>query len=44
MDSLGLAPDLHRELWVYLERAAHFMVNTADETVSPLPGLPLGPH
>jgi hemoglobin len=32
VDSLELAPDLHAELWTYLERAAHFMVNTLDES------------
>jgi hemoglobin len=31
VDSLGLAPLLHAELWDYLERAAHSMVNTSDD-------------
>ncbi len=39
VDSLGLADDLERELWTYLERAAHFMVNTADDATGPKPGL-----
>jgi hemoglobin len=30
VDSLELAPDLRDPLWEYLERAAMFMVNTAD--------------
>ncbi len=41
----GLPSDLEQELWTYLERAAHFMVNTLPDQpstqVSPLPGLPL---
>jgi hemoglobin len=35
VDSLDLAPDLAAELWTYLERAAHFMVNTFDESAAP---------
>lgn len=31
IDELGLAPELHRVLWDYLERAAQFMVNAVDE-------------
>ncbi|MCV2396214.1 globin [Actinotalea sp. M2MS4P-6] len=31
VDSLGLAPLHQAELWDYLERAAHSMVNTFDE-------------
>lgn len=31
LDSLGLAPEHEATLWEYLERAAHFMVNTFDE-------------
>jgi hemoglobin len=31
VDTLGLPPDQDRTLWDYLERAAYFMVNTADE-------------
>jgi hemoglobin len=30
VDSLGLPADLHATLWNYLERAAFFMVNSAD--------------
>ena len=42
VDSLDLPPDQHRELWAYLERAAHFMVNTFDELHRP--GAALGSH
>jgi hemoglobin len=28
IDTLGLAPELDQMLWDYMERAAHFMVNT----------------
>ena len=31
VDSLNLPPDQDATLWDYLERAAHFMVNTFDE-------------
>ena len=31
IDSLGLAPAHHTQLWEYLERAAHSMLNTFDE-------------
>jgi hemoglobin len=31
VDSLGLAPLHHAELWDYLERAAHSMLNTFDD-------------
>jgi len=31
VDSLGLAPLHHAELWDYLERAAHSMINTFDD-------------
>ena len=31
VDSLALPPLLHAELWDYLERAAHSMVNTFEE-------------
>ena len=34
VDSLDLAPTLRAELWTYLERAAHFMVNTFDESTA----------
>jgi hemoglobin len=34
VDSLDLAPALHTELWTYLERAAHFMVNTFDDSTA----------
>jgi hemoglobin len=30
VDGLGLAPEHESELWTYLERAAHFMVNSPD--------------
>ena len=42
VDSLDLTPDLRTELWTYLERAAHFMVNTFDES-SPRSATPTGP-
>jgi hemoglobin len=32
VDSIDLAPTQRDELWTYLERAAHFMVNTFDES------------
>jgi hemoglobin len=35
VDSLNLTPDLRAELWTYLERAAHSMVNTFDESTAP---------
>jgi hemoglobin len=31
VDSLGLSPEHHQQLWDYLERAAQFMVNTFEE-------------
>jgi hemoglobin len=31
VDSLHLAPELHAELWDYLEHAAQFMVNTFED-------------
>lgn len=31
VDSLGLAPLHHAQLWDYLERAAHSMINTFDD-------------
>ena len=34
VDSLDLTPTQRTELWTYLERAAHFMVNTFDESPS----------
>jgi hemoglobin len=42
VDSLGLASNLREELWTYLERAAHFMVNTVDES-SQVSATPTGP-
>jgi hemoglobin len=42
VDSLDLTPDLRNELWTYLERAAHFMVNTFDESTAPSV-VPTGP-
>ena len=47
VDSLDLAPTLRTELWTYLERAAHFMVNTFEEAPAPSPaptGSPLLPR
>jgi hemoglobin len=41
VDSLALDPALEHELWTYLERAAHFMVNTFDEHPGTVPGLSL---
>jgi hemoglobin len=41
VDSLELTPTQRTELWTYLERAAHFMVNTFDE--SPAAAVPTGP-
>ena len=35
VDSLDLTPTQRAELWTYLERAAHFMVNTFDESPAP---------
>jgi hemoglobin len=31
VDGLGLPAEQERRLWDYLEHAAHFMVNTAQE-------------
>lgn len=31
VDELELEPELHEVLWEYLERAAHFMINAADD-------------
>jgi len=36
-----LTPGQARELWSYMERAAHSMVNTFDEPPGPAPGLSL---
>ena len=38
VDALDLAPTQRDELWSYLERAAHFMVNTFDESPAPFAG------
>jgi hemoglobin len=35
VESLDLTPTQRTELWTYLERAAHFMVNTFDESPAP---------
>jgi hemoglobin len=43
VDSLDLTPAQRRELWAYLERAAHFMVNTFDDQPAPIPLLPRFP-
>src|SRR3954452_21981703 len=37
VDSLELPEGQRTELWTYLERAAHFMVNTPDDTEQPAP-------
>ena len=44
VDSLDLPEGQRTELWTYLERAAHFMVNTPDDRDQPAPtmGLPVG--
>ncbi|MGD7707921.1 globin [Microlunatus sp. Y2014] len=39
MDELALSPELDEQMWTYLERAAHFMVNT--ETPAGSDGFPL---
>jgi len=41
IDSLDLTPGQAHELWTYMERAAHSMVNTFDEPPGPAPGLSL---
>lgn len=42
VDSLELPPEQHAELWTYLERAAHFMVNSlGTDDPRPAPGLPI---
>jgi hemoglobin len=43
VDSIDLTPTQRIELWTYLERAAHFMVNAFDEPPareSPVPATP----
>jgi len=43
IDSLELTPQQDAELWSYMERSAHFMVNTLDDTdPGPRPGLQIG--
>jgi len=42
LDELELAPPLHDEMWHYLERVAHFLVNTDED--QPEPGLGLLPR
>jgi hemoglobin len=41
VDSLSISETQRHELWTYLERAAHFMVNTFDQNAptTPRPGL-----
>ncbi len=39
IDSIDLAPEHEAELWAYMERVAHFMVNTLDEDPGPSQGL-----
>ena len=41
IESLDLTPGQAQELWSYMERAAHSMVNTFDEPPGPAPGLTL---
>jgi hemoglobin len=41
IDSLDLAPAHEAELWAYLERAAHSMVNSLDENPRPIRSFPL---
>lgn len=41
VDSLDLPPAQAQELWVYLERAAHFMVNADDDGRPAVGGPPL---
>lgn len=36
LDELGLEPELDRQVWTYLVRAAHMLVNAADEAVTDL--------
>lgn len=45
IDSLDLTPEQNAELWSYMERSAHFMVNALDEEGTdpgPRPGLQIG--
>ena len=43
IDSLDLTAEQDAELWTYMERSAHFMVNTLDDTdPGPRPGLQIG--
>jgi hemoglobin len=42
IDSLDLTEAQDRELWTYMERAAHSMVNTFDTPPGPAPGFHLG--
>lgn len=45
IDSLDLTPEQAAELWSYMERSAHFMVNALDEDDTdpgPRPGLQIG--
>ena len=41
IESLDLTPSQAQELWSYMERAAHSMVNTFDESPGPIRGLQL---
>ncbi|CAA9372713.1 MAG: Hemoglobin-like protein HbO [uncultured Propionibacteriaceae bacterium] len=41
IDSLHLAPAHEAELWSYMERAAHSMVNSLDENPRPVTGFQL---
>jgi hemoglobin len=41
IESIELTPQQEHELWTYMERAAHSMVNTFDEHPGTMPGLKL---
>ncbi|MCW2811847.1 MAG: putative hemoglobin-like protein [Friedmanniella sp.] len=41
IDSIELTPAQRHELWTYMERAAHSMVNTFDEPPGPVRGFQL---
>ncbi|GGK38287.1 globin [Pilimelia terevasa] len=38
LDAVALPPDQAATLWEYLERAAHFLVNTEDDVQPPIAG------
>ncbi len=37
VDEAGMSPEHTAQMWEYVERAAHFLVNTFDEPTRPLP-------